>query len=159
MPTFDSRFSVAGSVGEVAAFHFQPGILKVLTPPLTLMQIHRLDPIADGSIAEFTIWMGPIPVYWKAEHSHVSESGFVDTQVAGPMKSWVHTHRFEAAGDGRAVVHDHIAFEHHTGWRGLRSRLLFHRLGLRFLFAARAHITRRHVKQIAKAAPTDLPAP
>ena len=81
MPTFDYRFTVNAPLAAVSAFHFEPGILKTLTPPLMIMQVHRFDPLAEGSIGEFTMWMGPIPVHWKAEHSGVTSSGFTDTQV------------------------------------------------------------------------------
>lgn len=62
MPIFDYRFTVAAPLEAVSAFHFQTGILKAFTPPLMIMQVHRFDPLANGSIGEFTMWMGPIPV-------------------------------------------------------------------------------------------------
>ncbi len=148
MPVFDSRFRVEAPVVVVSAFHFEPGILKQLTPPLMIMQVHQFEPVAEGSLAEFTMWMGPIPVRWKAVHSDVSPAGFTDTQIAGPMKSWVHTHRFLPLDDGATEVHDHIEFEHHRGLRGIWSRLLFPRPGLKLLFAIRRHITRREVRRL-----------
>ncbi|MCA9082776.1 MAG: hypothetical protein KDA81_01915 [Planctomycetaceae bacterium] len=147
MATFDHRFTVAASKEAVSAFHFEPGILKTLTPPLMIMQVHQFEPLAEGSVAEFTMWMGPLPVYWKALHSDVSVDGFTDTQVAGPMKSWVHRHRFTAVDSQTTEVHDHIEFEHHSGLRGLRSRLLFPPPGLKALFMIRAAITRREVRR------------
>ncbi len=145
MPSFDYRFKVSAPVEAVSAFHFEPGILKTLTPPLMIMRVHKFEPLAEGSVADFTMWMGPIPVHWKAVHSDVSPAGFTDTQVEGPMKEWAHTHRFNAVGEDETEVHEHIEFEHHSGLRGLWSRLLFPRLGLNVLFATRASITRRHV--------------
>ena len=108
MPVFDFRFTVDAPLNAVSDFHFEPGILKTLTPPLMIMQVHRFDPLANGSIGEFTMWMGPIPVRWKAQHSEVSETSFTDTQVAGPMKSWVHCHTFSAIEDRVTEVHEHI---------------------------------------------------
>lgn len=149
MPVFDHRFEVNASVQAVSDFHYQPGILKKLTPPPTIMQVHQFEPLAEGSIAEFTLWMGPLPVYWKAEHSGVSSTSFIDRQVAGPMKSWVHTHTFNPLEDDRTEVHDHIEFEHYGGLRGVRSRLLFPRPALKTLFAYRAFATRRGVRKMA----------
>ena len=145
MPIFDYRFTVDAPLAAVSAFHFEPGILKTLTPPLMIMQVHRFDPLANGSIGEFTMWMGPIPVRWKAEHSDVSKQSFTDTQVAGPMKKWVHTHTFSVIDDETTEVHEHIEFEHFGGLRGLWSRLLFPVPALRLLFAIRKRITRREV--------------
>lgn len=152
MPVFDFRFTVQAPLNAVSAFHFEPGILKALTPPLMIMQVHRFDPLADGSVGEFTMWMGPIPVRWKAVHSDVSSSGFTDTQVAGPMKSWVHTHTFTQLDPNTTQVHEHIEFEHFSGLRGLWSRLLFPRPALYALFCVRRWITRREVakRQIAR---------
>ena len=147
MPVFDFRFTVEAPPAAVSAFHFQTGILKALTPPLMIMQVHRFDPLANGSIGEFTIWMGPVPVRWVAEHSEVSETGFIDTQTRGPMKFWKHTHRFSSVSPDVTEVHEHIEFEHHSGLRGLWSRLLFPRPALIVLFSYRRWATRRAVRR------------
>lgn len=147
MAVFDFRFTVDAPLKAVSEFHFQPGILKKLTPPLMIMQVHRFDPLANGSIGEFTMWMGPIPVRWKALHSDVSETTFTDTQVSGPMKSWVHCHTFTAMSEQTTEVHEHIEFEHFGGIKGLWSRLLFPRPALFMLFTIRKMITRREVQR------------
>ena len=143
MPVFEYQFTVDAPVKVVSQFHFQPNILQKLCPPLTWMQVHRFEPLADGSVAEFTMWLGPIPVRWQAVHSAVSAAGFTDTQVAGPMKRWVHTHSFTAISDHQSRVSEHIEFEHHRGPRGLWSRLLFPRPALLLLFWFRCQATRR----------------
>ena len=148
MPIFDYRFRVSAPVEAVSQFHFQTGILKVLTPPLLIMQVHRFDPLADGSVGEFTMWMGPIPVRWVALHSNVTPSGFTDTQSSGPMKFWQHTHRFIVINPNETEVHEHIEYEHHSGLRGLWSRMLFPRPALFALFTWRAFVTRRAVRRI-----------
>lgn len=145
MPVFDYRFTVNAPVEAVAAFHFQPGILKKLTPPLMIMQVHKFEPLAEGSTAEFTMWMGPIPVRWKAVHSNVSQTGFTDTQQTGPMKFWQHTHSFTAIDEHTTEVHEHIEFEHFGGLKGIWSRMLFPPAGLAALFTIRKLITQREV--------------
>ena len=145
MPVFDYRFTVDAPLQAVSDFHFRPGVLQTLTPPLMVMQVHRFDPIAEGSVAEFTMWMGPVPVRWKAVHSNVSSTSFTDTQVCGPMKSWVHTHSFSALSPQQTEVHEHIEFSHHAGWRGLWSRMLFPPPALLILFKIRSRITRKNV--------------
>lgn len=148
MAIFQYRFLVHAPVRLVSAFHFQPGILKQLTPPLMIMRVHKFEPLAEGSVAEFTMWMGPVPVRWKAVHSDVTPNGFTDTQVAGPMKSWRHTHSFHERGDAVTEVHEHIEYEHFGGLRGIWSRLLFPKIGLRMLFGMRRTITRRAVARL-----------
>ena len=147
MPVFDFRFTVDATVDVVSAFHFEPGVLKTLTPPLMILQVHQFEPLGEGSISDFTMWMGPVPIRWQAVHSSVSASGFTDTQVTGPMRSWTHTHAFAATGENSTEVHEHIEYEHFGGLRGLRSRLLFSRIGLLALFTMRKATTRREVRR------------
>lgn len=155
MPVFESRFTVAAPVELLSEFHFQQGILKRLTPPMTWMQVHRFEPLANGSIADFTIWMGPIPVHWVAEHSEVTRTRFIDTQIAGPMKFWKHTHTLTALGDNSSEVHDHIEYEHDSGLRGLWSRLLFPKPALVALFQYRKWITQRDTVRMIKSKQTE----
>jgi len=143
VPVFDFQFKVQAPLEAVSAFHFEPGILKTLTPPLVLMQVHRFDPLEERSIAEFTMWMGPLPIYWKAQHSEVTSTGFCDTQVEGPMEYWKHRHSFSAIDANTTLVREHIEYEHFYGLRGLRSRLLFNGPALWTLFSVRKRITRK----------------
>jgi ligand-binding SRPBCC domain-containing protein len=147
VPTFDSSFTVRAPLAAVAGFHHNPRVLKLLTPPPVFVQLHHVDPLSEESISEFTLWFGPLPLRWTAVHTQVDRlHGFTDTQAAGPMKCWVHTHTFALDRSGCTRVSDHIEFEHHAGRRGWLTRLLFAPIGLRFLFAYRGHVTRRIVE-------------
>lgn len=143
MPTFDYKFTVNAPLKDVQNFHQDTSALKKLNPPPVIVQLHRVDPMAEGSISEFTLWMGPLPVRWRAVHSQVSDHGFTDTQESGPMAHWQHTHRFEAIDDHTTRIQEHIEYTHFGGWRGTFSRLLFGPLALRALFAYRRWVTRR----------------
>lgn len=150
MQRFEHRFTVPGTVQEVSAFHRDPHAFRQLVPPGMILQVHRQDPLANDSVNEFTMWMGPVPVYWKAVHRDVSDRGFTDSQEAGPMKSWVHRHSFERVSDQETAVVDRIEYEHFAGWRGVRSRLLFARIGLHILFAWRTRATRQGVQRMTQ---------
>ena len=152
MPTFDFTFTVDASLAAVAELHRDTRALKRLTPPPVWVQIHRVDPIAEGSLSEFTLWFGPLPIRWTARHSNVIPGkGFTDTQIRGPMKHWVHTHTFSDAGGGLTRIAEHIDYEHFGGVRGLRSRLLFTPIGLWLTFCYRRAATRRLLNQTAAA--------
>ena len=112
-----------------------------------MAQIHHFDPLANGAIAEFTLWFGLLPVRWRAIHSHVSINGFTDTPQQGPLKHWQHTHRFTAVSSPTTQIHEHIEYAHDTGRRGVLSRLLFAKPGLFLLFTARQWITRFHLRK------------
>lgn len=143
MPQFNYSFDVDAPLTAVSDFHHDTRVLKKLSPPPIFAQIHSYEPLAEGSEADFTLWFGPLPIHWVAVHSDVSPNGFTDTQVSGPLKSWRHMHRFTAVSDNKTRVDEHIKYHHHTGWRGLISRLLFSKPGLYMLFTARKFITQR----------------
>src|SRR5512141_1391989 len=95
MQVFEYSFTVDAPVEAVAEFHRDTRALKRLTPPPVWVQLQRVDPLAEGSVSEFTLWFGPLPVRWQALHSNVDRlRGFTDTQARGPMRQWRHRHRF-----------------------------------------------------------------
>lgn len=145
MPTFETSFIVNAPVEAVAAFHGETRILKKLTPPPLFVQIHEFGAMEEGMVAKFTMWFGPVPVYWEAVHSRVSANGFTDTQRIGPLKSWQHSHRFVAERENVTRVYESIQYKHLSGWRGLLTRLFFAKPGLHFLFLYRQWVTRRGV--------------
>lgn len=146
MPTFDTSFTVNAPLAAVAAFHDDTRALKKLNPPPILVQLHRVDPLGEGSVSEFTLWMGPLPIRWRAVHSDVGSHGFTDTQASGPLAYWKHTHSFATVDANTTRVSEHIDYTYAPGLKGLFSRLLFGKVGLTFLFAYRAWATRRAVE-------------
>jgi len=142
MPIFDFSFKVGASLKDVQEFHVDTRALKRLNPPFIFVQLHRVDPMAEGSISEFTLWMGPIPIRWRAVHSNIDPQGFTDTQENGPLKFWRHTHHFQSLDDKTTQIQEHIEYEYFAGWRGILSRILFGRWGLLALFTYRKLITR-----------------
>ena len=147
---FTTSFTVPAPLAAVSAFHGQTSILKKLSPPPLYVQIHEFGAMKEGMVAKFTMWFGPVPVYWEAVHSQVSENGFTDTQQVGPLKSWQHTHRFVAEGENLTRVHESIDYEHPAGWRGWLTRMVFGKLGLHGLFLYRQWVTRRGVARLLK---------
>ena len=145
MPTFNYTFTVNAPLSAVAAFHSDTNVLKTLS--LGPMQIHRADPMGAGSISEFTLWLGPIPVRWRAVHSNVNENGFTDTQESGPMAFWQHTHSFSAINESQTQINEHIEYRHPKGIRGFFTRLVFGKLGLLVLFTYRQWATKRALKK------------
>ena len=146
MPVFDYTFTVNAQLSAVSEFHRDTNALKQLNPPFVIVQLHRVDPMAEGSISVFTLWMGPLPIRWRAIHSEVGLNGFTDTQENGPLAFWQHNHRFETIDSNTTQIHEHIKVEYHSGWRGIFSRILFGRQGLTALFTYRKWATRRALK-------------
>lgn len=143
MHSFVHRFRVRAPLEKVADFHRDTRALRRLTPPPIWVQFHHLEPLAENSIAEFTLWFGPFPVRWRALHTNVHPSqGFSDTQVQGPLQSWHHTHSFQAIDDQTTQITETIEYEHCAGWKGLLTRLLYSSFVLRLLFLYRQWATR-----------------
>ena len=142
MATFEYDFSVPAPLSAVARFHSRTDILKKLTPPPMFVQIHEFGEMREGMVAKFTMWFGPVPVLWHAEHINVSENGFTDVQRKGPLATWQHTHSFSAESPTRTRIDEKIEYTHPNGWRGILTRLFFGKPGLIALFIYRQLITR-----------------
>lgn len=143
MNRFTHRFLVRASLEVVADFHRDTRALRRLTPPPIWVQFHHLEPLAENSVAEFSLWFGPFPVRWRALHTEVHPlHGFTDTQVQGPLRYWKHTHSFQAIDAHTTQITETIEYEYPQGWRGVLARLLYSPFALRLLFLYRQWVTR-----------------
>lgn len=145
---FEHRSVIPATIAQVMAFHEDPAALKRLTPFPIIVQLHRDDrtSLTDGEL-EFTLWFGPLPVRWLAQHEPGPVmTSFVDRTLRGPVESWVHQHIFREVPGGVELT-DRITIAHRKGgfW-GLFTRLFFGGLPLRFLFVYRHLRTRLGVR-------------
>ncbi len=152
MPTFDYKFTVHASLQAVRDFHRDTSALKRLTPPPTIVQLHDIEPLGEGSVSRFTLWVGPLPLRWKAVHRGVSEHGFTDVQAEGPAKTWEHTHTFTDTSAETTEIQEHIEFEHKPGMWGVVTRLLFARPSLFLMFTYRKYATRWYLRHARREA-------
>ena len=147
MPIFDYKFTVNASLRAVCDFHSDTSALKRLTPPPTIVQLHEIEPLGEGSVSRFTLWVGPLPLRWRAVHRGVSERGFTDVQAEGPARKWEHTHTFIPVSADVTEIQEHIEFEHKPGFWGAVTRTLFARPNLLLMFAFRKQATRRYLRR------------
>jgi ligand-binding SRPBCC domain-containing protein len=144
--SFHRSFRVSAPLDAVRRFHQNPTALKRLNPPPLLVRFHRHEPLAEGSISEFTLWLGPVPVRWTSRHFAVGLEGFTDEQLRGPFRRWVHRHQYRALSEHETRVEDEIDAELRMDpWFGPLGLILW--LGLPILFAYRAWATRRAVRR------------
>lgn len=137
MKTFRHRFTVKAPLTAVTAFHSDTSALHNLMPPPLQLKFHRLDPMAEGAVADFSMGLGPFKVHWTAVHTNVTQEGFTDTQQRGPFKSWQHRHTFRALDAQTTEVIDEVEAQP----AGLLSWLMW--LTLPILFVYRSWQTRR----------------
>ncbi|MGB6421453.1 MAG: hypothetical protein WBF05_06405, partial [Anaerolineales bacterium] len=81
MRHYSHRFQVQASLEAVAEFHRDSRALKQLTPPPLFISFNNVESLAEGSVADFIMWLGPLPIHWVATHSEVDPmQGFTDSQ-------------------------------------------------------------------------------
>lgn len=117
MLNFQYSSLIDAPVEKVWQFHERQDILTILTPPWQPVKVIRREGGLDvGAITEFRIMLLVIPVRWLAEHIECRiNQVFIDQQVAGPMKSWLHRHQFTTENDKTRLT-DSIEYELPGGW-------------------------------------------
>lgn len=133
---------VPAPAAKVFAFHERADALELLTPPWEPVRIVRAaSSLRPGERALIRVRVGPFWVDWEAEHTRYEKDVlFEDAQVRGPFRSWVHTHKFNAA-DGGTLLRDEVRIELPLGVLGLPAWPLVRRK-LRRLFRYRHEVTR-----------------
>jgi ligand-binding SRPBCC domain-containing protein len=134
---------VRAPLARVARFHQLSASMAAITPPPILVRFHATPgELAAGDIMSFTLWLGPVPVPWRARISEAGPDGFVDVQESGPFAAWVHRHRFVAVDESTTEVVDEVQWRIRRDPAGLIVGGAM-ALGLPALFAYRGWRTRR----------------
>lgn len=145
MKIYRHRTVVKAPLKKVVDFHHQSQALKKLSPPFMFVSLNKVESLAEGSVVDFKMWLGPVPIRWVAVHCNVTpDSGFSDYQDQGPFKSWLHHHQFNLLDDYRTEIVDEIHAEPSDDlfW-GLVSRFMW--LNMPILFSYRAWVMQREL--------------
>lgn len=113
MPSFLFRSKLPVPARELWEWHMREGAIERLTPPWSVMKVlEGHGRISDTSRRVLRVPAGPFRMKWVARHhSFIEGRRFVDEQISGPFKSWVHTHRFVPDGDNTCTLEDSIDYE------------------------------------------------
>lgn len=87
--------------------------LQRLTPPWLHFGIRTPQPIdmRAGTRIEYRISLRGLPISWLTEISaYQPPEMFVDRQLRGPYRTWIHTHRFRSERGGTLLL-DHVEFD------------------------------------------------
>jgi uncharacterized protein (TIGR01777 family) len=98
---------------EAFSWHERPGAFERLIPPWANVDVDQKDEgIRDGAGVVLRVHHGPASFRWELRHLDFQENRqFCDEQVAGPLKSWLHIHRFLPRDGGGCVLEDEVEFE------------------------------------------------
>ena len=94
---------------EVFDFFADVGNLRQLTPRWAHLQILTRLPVnmRRGALIDYRLRIHGFPVQWQSEITEWDPPhGFVDRQVVGPCRKWVHEHTFRAERGGTQVEDD-----------------------------------------------------
>ncbi len=97
---------------EVFEFFSNAENLNLLTPPELQFAILSDLPIEmkKGTLIDYQIRLSGIRFNWRTEISEWEPPfRFVDKQLKGPYKIWIHEHRFEEL-KGETLMHDTVEF-------------------------------------------------
>jgi ligand-binding SRPBCC domain-containing protein len=131
-----SSQTVARCLDDVFAFFSRPENLQQLTPTHLNFKILTPQPIAmeNGSRIDYALRLHGIPIRWKSIiEDYNPPHAFVDRQLSGPYREWIHLHSFHADGN-HTRIEDHVRYKVPGGHLAHR---LFVQPSLRKIFAHR----------------------
>lgn len=123
--------TVRAPIERVFAFFSDAGNLESITPPIVGFRILTPQPIAmkAGALIDYSIRLHGLPIRWRTRINAweppaplgagtgglgdgMARGRFVDEQLSGPYRVWIHEHVFEACGPGNAwtFVRDHVRY-------------------------------------------------
>lgn len=109
---FQSELWLPLPPGELFPFFADAGNLDAITPPWLHFHIVTPKPITlrTGTLIDYRLRVRGLPLLWR---THIKEwqppHRFVDEQLRGPYRQWIHEHTFEPR-DGGTLARDHIRY-------------------------------------------------
>ncbi len=129
-------------IDRVFDFFKKPENLDHVTPANLGFKILTPSPIpmAEGTVIDYTIRLYGIPMKWQTVITDYDPPhSFTDTQVKGPYKTWIHTHRFTPK-DGGTLMADEVQYEVPLGFLGDIVKAVFVQKEVEKIFAYRKKI-------------------
>lgn len=103
---------------DVFPFFADAANLEKITPPWLSFQILTPSPISmqPGTLIDYKLRVHGIPLRWRTRiHEWEPPFHFVDVQLRGPYRHWVHTHSFEPH-EGGTLTRDVVEYQAPLGF-------------------------------------------
>jgi len=114
MKTFHFRASLTLPCDRARLFDFFSDAMNLekITPPWLKFNVITPGPlqIEKGTIIDYKLRVRSVPIRWRSQIS-VWEPPFrfVDEQLRGPYRVWIHEHKFTEV-DGGTLCEDHVQY-------------------------------------------------
>jgi hypothetical protein len=106
---FSSEIWLARPIREIFAFFSDATNLDSITPPWLSFRTVTRQPIEMhlGTVIDYRLRVRGFPVHWRSEITEWERPyHFVDEQIRGPYRLWIHAHRFQTRNGGTLVCDD-----------------------------------------------------
>jgi ligand-binding SRPBCC domain-containing protein len=98
---------------KVFDFFADAGNLERITPPQ--LNFHIITPLPvdlkQGALIEYDLKLRGFPIRWRTEISKWDPPfEFIDQQLKGPYKQWIHQHVFSELPGGGTLIEDRVRY-------------------------------------------------
>lgn len=111
--TLDRTQEIALPIDHVFDFFSNAANLERITPPEINFNILTKLPIdiRKGTLIDYEISLFRIPVKWRTEITEWNPPhSFIDQQIRGPYRQWIHRHTFTELENGITKMDDTVRY-------------------------------------------------